>query len=330
MSSNPSAQDRASEEAARWFAALNSPSISAADLTDFHAWRRQPENDLAYRQVEALWGKSRTLSSDPSIVAALAEAKARAKAKAPGGARSARWSYAAGGAAVALGLSAVVLFASQGGFGQRYSTGVGEQRTIMLSDGTKVRLDTDSQIAIGYSARTREVTLSKGQAFFDVVHLAGRPFEVRIGDTVVRDLGTRFDVRRNDGHVQVTLIEGSVQVSSPSAAPWRLSPGQQITTGSASIGPKPVNTAVATSWTNGRLVFNDLPLAEAIEEVNRYSTHRVILAAPSVEAIRVTGTFDTGDIEGFVSAATRLYDLSAQHRADGSIVLSAPDAPKAA
>ena len=322
MTSELSVDDRAVDEATQWFARLNTTHVAYQTLIDFHAWRRDPANDRAYRKIENLWSKSTVLRSDPAMQVEVDAALERAKQKAKEA--KSRWRLAVGGAA-GVGCACLVLAsAALLSQSERYSTGVGEQRTIRLGDGSQVKLDTNSQIAVRFGKGLRSVTLVRGQAFFDVVHRADQPFQVIAGDTLIRDLGTRFDVRRVDDRAQVTLVEGAVTVLDHDARrpAWTLKAGQQIASGPLAA-PRVVDAAVATSWTTGRLIFNDAPLADAVAEVNRYTQHKVGLATPEVGAIRISGTFDNNKTDDFVSAVVKLYDLSARRQTDGGVVLSA-------
>lgn len=317
---------QADQEAARWFARLNSASVSTADLSAFHDWRRDADHDAAYRRVEHVWQQSQKLAGDPIISDALAGAHRRARSRR---AFKRLWPLVPVGV-LAAALGVTVFVEKQRLAPRAYATAIGQQRLITLPDGTHVRLDTDSQIQAQYSARQRAVTLVKGRAYFDVVHNASRPFSVVAGNTVIDDLGTRFEVREREGAVQVTLVQGSVTVeqAGSTAASWRLTPGQQVTTGAAPAAPKAVDVSATTSWTSGRLIFNDVSLEAAVTEVNRYARQRIVLASGDVGAMRVSGAFNTSDPQGFVSAVVKLYDLNAHSQADGSILLTGPIAPK--
>jgi transmembrane sensor len=209
-----------------------------------------------------------------------------------------------------------------------YSTKTGEQRLVRLADGSSVRLDTDSRIDVAFSPGARNVTLEHGQAFFDVAHDMTRPFLVAAGPVTVRAVGTRFDVRAYQAQATVTLIEGVVEVRRDGATPqiWTLRPGQQVATSTAAA-PRAVNVEAATSWTSGRVVFQGIPLGAAVEEINRYSIHKIVLRAPAAAATPVTGSFETGDTDAFVSAVSDLNGLRASREADGEIVLDESTAP---
>lgn len=325
MSSDVQSSGRAADEAADWFARLNGTSISTEELVAFRAWRKDPANGAAYGKLEKIWQGSKTLGRDPDIVQLLDRARKRNRRPRI----STPWvrtglGVGMGGLALAAVGWALIAAVQQG---RTYRTAVGEQSTIALEDGTRVRLDTDSQISVRYTGQRRSIGLQRGQAFFDVVHQADRPLDVTVGQTVIRDLGTRFDVRRDDGSVRITVVEGTVAVG-PGAKPpsWTLSAGQEMVAGARVQAPHPVDTAKAVGWTTGRLTFEEKPLAEVIAEMNRYGQHRLILDDAAVGAVKVNGAFDSVDTTAFVSAITRLYDLSAKVQPDGSIRLSAANA----
>src|SRR5690606_14686343 len=96
---------------------------------------------------------------------------------------------------------------------QVYSTGIGEQRTVKLADGSIVHLNTDSSLRVEYSPATREVHLVEGEALFVVAKEPARPFRVEAGQTTVQALGTQFNVYRRAGGIEVSVIEGAVRVA---------------------------------------------------------------------------------------------------------------------
>ena len=329
MSAQTSADDRARQEAADWFARLNTKTITTAELRAFRTWRGSPANSEAYADVEAVWKAAEHLRHDPDI----GDMVRTALTKTPPRHRLRDWLHAvppAGriSALVAVGLGAVLLasgvMVSQAG--QIYRSGLGEQRIVRLEDGSQVRLDTNTQLTVRFAKAARRVELSRGQAFFDVAHDATRPFTVRADGAEVRAVGTRFDVRRDGSAVQVTLVEGRVQVrQAEGGGAWTMDPGQQLRLGSKPAATPPevqrIDAAAATSWTDGRLTFHAMPLSAAIAEVNRYGRQKVTLEAADLSERAVSGAFDTGNTEAFVAAVSELYGLQADRRPDGQIVL---------
>lgn len=313
------------QEAATWFARLGQKRVSTTDIHDFFEWRKDPANAHAYERVEKAWDTSRTLAEDPDIVALTAEALGRAPPRVRARHMVSRlWKPIAAGAMAlaALGLISVWTLNRP----QSYATGVGEQRSLRLADGSQVILDTDSRVDVRLRSDRRSVILVAGQAFFDVEGDPARPFVVTAGDTTVTAVGTRFDVRKLGQGARVTLIEGRVDVgtSATSKSAWSLTPGQQVVTARRSPEVRTVDAIRETSWTTGRLIFAATPIREAIAEVNRYSDRRIELKDAGIAQIPVSGAFDTGDTDAFIAALSDLYGVTSSKGADGGIILEAP------
>jgi transmembrane sensor len=315
------APGRAHREASDWFARLKRRQVSLTDLEAFRVWRENPDNRAAYGAVDDAWRLAGTLSGEAATRQAVNDALRRGAAR-----RNRRERRAAGLAGAAAALAVVLVLAGGAAFyltaRPTFETGVGEQRLVHLADGSSVRLDTDTRIAVAFSGTTRRVSLERGQALFEVAHDTTRPFLVAAGPLTVRAVGTRFDVRMAGPEPSVTLVQGVVEVTSAGtqALRWTLKPGQQVT--AAAPAPRPVDLDAATSWTTGRIVFQNVPLSDAIAEINRYATHKVVLQAPAVASMEVSGSFETGDVAAFVSAESDLHGLKATHAPDGSIVLA--------
>lgn len=313
--------DQARREATEWFARLNKRDVPLAEMQAWKLWLDAPGNKAAYDEVDAFWRKSEALKDDPDIKAAVADALGRA---APPAAKPRRRGFAA---ALAVGVVAVIA----GGYAlwapKVYSTGVGEQRTIQLADGSTVVLDTDSQVAVRLTGARRDIRLGRGQALFDVAHDGRRPFVVTAGATSVTALGTRFDVRREASGATVTLVRGSVEVRQGSAAEapqvWRLTPGQRVATQASAPRPSPVDVDTATSWASGRLVFHAVPLRAAVAEFNRYERQKIEVADGPVGDELISGVFAVGDSETFVGSIADLHDLAVvRSDKDGTVRLS--------
>lgn len=309
----------ADDQAANWIARLGTRTISLDTVQAFAKWREIPENAEAYRRAEQLWARSGELAGDPDIQAALQQAHQRRPRRF--GSREVR----------AIGLTAALAATLAAGFvfwegRNTYSTGIGEQRTLQLADGSRVRLDTASRMRVRFTAGERRIELTQGQALFEVAHNAARPFVVSTTDASVTAVGTVFEVRRVGSETRVVLLSGAVDVaqSAAPAAPQRLKPNQQsaIRAGTARIST--VNADVATSWTDGQLTFVDTPLVDAVAEMNRYLTAPIILDAPASANTPINGVFRSGDRSAFVSAAAHLLGLKAIREPDGRVRLVTP------
>ena len=313
----------AETEAARWHSRLGGTSVSTETLEEFFTWRSDPANADAYRRVETAWTSMGKLAGDPVADRAIDEALSRRSSKRP----AALPKVALGLAAIAA--SSALAFGGWSWFEMRnvYQTEVGEQRLVQLADGSSVRLDTGSRVRVRYGREARYVDLQQGQAMFTVARDESRPFIVEAGTTQVRALGTVFDVRRESGSVGVTLVTGVIEVATDGQgrATRRLAAGQSVEVTPSGVHARAADVESVTGWTDGRIVFRDTPMAEAVSEVNRYLTDKVVLEPGALDGEPVNGVFRTGDREAFVSTASAVFGLKATAQADGSVLLSSDE-----
>ncbi len=319
MNDNGVSGDDARAQAAHWYARLQTLPVSARTLEEFFAWRRIEGNRDAYIAVDRFYNQVGSLADRPAILAATAQAMNRPAH------RSSNRGISIGtlaAAAVGLLVVGVTLIAEWPAGGDRYATRIGEQRKLMLADGSRVMLDTDTAMTVKFVDGARRVSLDHGQAYFTVAHDAARPFSVDAGGARVLATGTQFDVHRNGDTVDVTLVEGSVRVSADDRPVARLRAGQALSLNGGRISPiKAVDTEPATAWTRGRIVLDGMTLQDAITAVNRYVDTPVRLDASGFADARISGTVDTGDARSFAAAVTAVLPLKAQTDADGSISL---------
>jgi transmembrane sensor len=184
----------------------------------------------------------------------------------------------------------------------------GEQLTHRLADGSVLRLNTDSAVAIRYDKNERLVMLTSGQADFEVAHEPDRAFRVFAGSAEVVDLGTKFDVRLEQDSTVVTVVEGRVAVGpSPSQnTPPRfvqLSADQQIrvTEGEWPAIPVAVDAQRTTAWLHRQIVFDHEPLERVAAEYNRYTQKPIEIATPALRNLQISGVFATDDPDAFIA-----------------------------
>lgn len=211
-----------------------------------------------------------------------------------------------------------------------YETGRGEREMVQLVDGTRLMLNTDTRLSVHYDRDQRRVSLSRGEAYFDVAHAPDRPFVVEIDKDSVRVLGTSFLVRRDGEATQVALVSGSVLVTPGGTealthSAITLSPGERIQWeqgGDNRIIDRPkLDNFLA--WRRGELVLEQMLVADAVAEMNRYSRTPMVLNDPQVAGARISGVFKTGDSETFAHTLARLYGLQV-HRRGRKIVMERP------
>jgi transmembrane sensor len=212
---------------------------------------------------------------------------------------------------------------------QLMSTAVGQHRRVMLADGSQLTLNTDTLLAVELTAQRRDVYLRRGEADFYVVHDPARPFYVHVGDAVIRDVGTRFEVRlHSDRDIDVLVDEGQVEVRGPVAADWvrALSAGEQLFIAGPhlkvmSVSPRQVADDLA--WREGALVFDGEPLSQALAEVGRYTRTRIVVAGPKVASLHISGRFRTDDVQGFFRALQAALPVQVSRPRPGLVYIAA-------
>lgn|GEM_PF-148234 len=216
---------------------------------------------------------------------------------------------------------------------QHFETRIGETVSVRLPDASTVTLAGASALEIDFSARRRAVKLVQGRALFDVARDAERPFVVRAGTGSTTAIGTRFDVNDVGGNVTVTLIHGLVRVASDSDQPVAdgatveptatlLGPGEQVSyTAQSRLGAiAMVDTEAVLSWRQGVLTFIDRPLAQAIEEINRYRPQRIYFRPEELAGMTVSGTVHLDRTDEWLQGLGRGYSLRVVQGGDGVLL----------
>jgi transmembrane sensor len=186
-----------------------------------------------------------------------------------------------------------------------YQTARGSEGSWALSDGSTLRLDTDTAVTARFSPAGRVLELSRGQLWVAVAHDVHRPFRVEAGSAQIVAVGTEFDVYRMSGTTRVTVIEGNVTVS-VNAAPQqklRVAADQeaQIIGGVLPSSASPARKREATAWLDRRIVFERRPLGEVADEFNRYNTIPFIIDDPGLRRLLISGTFEAADTDSFAA-----------------------------
>ncbi|AMB46966.1 FecR family protein [Methylobacterium sp. AMS5] len=296
-------EDPVEREAAAWVARLSSSDATQADHRAFEAWRKaDPVHAAAYAEMDALWRRLGHLP-DPRP----RKTSDKTSNKTP--------KSLAGLAAVALIAAAL---AYETGLLDRLRadlwSGVGTIEHATLPDGSRVDLNTDTAIAVRFTAGERGIAVLRGEASFDVVPDPSRPFVVRGGGLSVRAVGTRFFLRADGADSPVGVAEGRVDVSAESGRVV-VSAGEEVRIGGDALHVAAADVERATAWRDGRLIFSGKPLAAVLAELNRYRRGRIVLLDRGLGERRVTGAFDarnTDDALDVIAATmgTRIRRLS--------------------
>lgn len=220
-----------------------------------------------------------------------------------------------------------------------YRTAVGEARTVVLSDGTRMFVNTDTRVSVSFDRERRRVHVAGGEVAFDVAKDASRPFVVRVAGSEVVALGTSFSVRlepsgpETGGLLSVTLIEGQVSLrpaigdDRQAMAPAEvivMRPGERVqlakAAGTAAATRQQLDRPrieQVTAWKRNEVLFDRTTLKVAIAEMNRYSRTPITFADEAAVADRlISGAYRTGDNPGFARAVAALHGLALRERED--------------
>lgn len=307
--------------AEEWCARLQADDVTAADRAALAAWlEASPDNQAEYELCALVTGLARGLAAGP----AGQESRPNVAARRTERVRPVlRRRLAAGAAALMVGAGLLAVWMTMPA---SYRTRVGQQRVITLADGSRIELNTASAITVDLGKTERKVVLRRGEAFFSVAPDRSRPFIVQAGTSVVRDIGTQFDVRVDGGGTSVNVLEGRVQVSraepvSPvaaraSAVLLRAGQGAYVAREQPVVKLPVREVARATEWREGKIDFENAPLSRVIEEVNRYTEQQLVIDDPRAQSLTLSGVFRTGDTESVLFALREAYGLRA--RRDGN------------
>jgi transmembrane sensor len=319
--------------AADWLVRLQSTDLSIEETLAWQAWLAEsPTNAQVFARIEEISQVLREVPA-PSGVSARQFARDRYDASVPikdwHQPQLRRWWTAIAGAASLAILLTFAFWRSHPAV-NTFSTAIGENRNVTLSDGSTITLGADTLIKVALSENERDVELTKGEALFMVAKDATRPFKVHAGDATIVAVGTAFDVERDSDRAVVSVTEGRVVVEpvshflpvsvlhefKPKLRSVHLDAGQQTTAGSAGIEEPTKMEDAAAGWQIGHLAFHLQPLRYVLEDVNRYARKPIVLATDNVGALVITGTVERENITGWVKSLERAFDLQATEEAD--------------
>jgi transmembrane sensor len=206
----------------------------------------------------------------------------------------------------------------------------GERRAIALRDGSRLTLDTDTEVLVDLTATRRSLKLRRGRALFEVAKDRDRPFVVEAGRHQVTALGTEFSVSLDHRATRVILAEGRVSIKpfasnamTPAAAEATLKPGQSfVATGLDGGTVSAADLGSDMLWRQGMVSFQDISLRTAVAELNRYNERQIELHGDGTGALRVSGVFRTDSPDRFAGMVGELLPVKVR-RNGGAIVIEA-------
>lgn len=333
------------DAAARWIARREREDWCAANEAELEQWlAAATANRVAFMRLQATWRKADRLKVlgagfESGVVPSLADFKASPFFRSapvllgqpdlpPKRAGRRLWRIAAVAAIV-------VLFAGGGWMWHQfsrtaYSTRIGVIASVPLPDGSKITLNTDSQIRVSVTQRERRVSLDHGEAFFEVAKDRQHPFIVSVADKRIIVVGTKFSVRRVEDDVRVVVTEGKVRIErengfrAANAPPVAVPAGKIAETTQRDITLREASgaqTEELLGWRSGYVVFHNTTLADAAREFNRYNDRKFVIEDPAIAGIRISGNFLATSVESFSRLLEDGFPIVVQRHED-SIVLS--------
>jgi transmembrane sensor len=311
--------------AALWAARLEGGTLDAADRNALDAW-------LAASPVHrAALSSYCQFSADLEVQLPALVAAGRVTLPAPAPRRA--WSFrlltaSALAAAAAVALTLYLSRPAAAPSPQSITTAVAQRQTVTLADGTRVELNARTSLQVELTPTARRVRLASGEAYFQVSKDASRPFTVETPAGSVRVTGTVFNVlAESPTALDVTVVEGSVAVrpsvtagGSDSATPSHLTAGDHLSARAASgVSVNPMSLAALANklaWRQGAVVFDDVPLADALARFAHYHG-RGITASPGAAQLRISSRFNLDDLDGFFASLSDLHQVRATRDASG-------------
>lgn len=357
--------DRVLQEAAQWSLDLSTGDIPVERIAQWQKWLAASEaHRTAFDRIQSTWGAIDRSATEPvswpsdaeiasdaydgsiSVSAwrervAAKRSHRRGKIWATAAWRRRPWLTAglAAGVVAALTALAVLPVIRSMQFTQPVVTVVettsGENREVLLSDGSLITAGAQSVLWATLTDDSREVTLERGEAFFRVAKDPTRPFIVKAGATTVVAVGTAFNVRRVGERVVVGVSEGTVKVDArvpavqsaatsqsqrPVIRTARLNVGQQLSIdasdGSANI--QVIDAVGIAAWREGVLRYRNEPLGSVVADVTRYSARDIVIANTQIADLRVTGTVFADDVDSWLQGLETALPVRVVRAPDGS------------
>jgi len=317
MTPDPKAQrDAVDKTAAEWVVRLATGGCSEAQKASLEAWlAADPAHEVAFERANLAWERTERLRALAAVEPGRAAPEAERR-------RQRSWKIPARIAAAVAASAAVAGGGLLWAWGptKAYATAVGERRVVVLDDGSRVEMNTDTRLEVRISPTGRRARLVRGEALFEVRSDPRRSFIVRAQDEEVKGgAKAAFNLRLAQQTVKVLVVDGQVEVrgrSGPEGRPFesRLTAGALGTFGAAGAAARNTSSGEAEralAWRYGAIILSGESLSEAAAEFNRYNVKPIVVADPSIAGLRLGGYFKQADVEGFARALQTGFGVKA-------------------
>ncbi len=310
MNTRSAPDENVIEQAIAWRVCLESGTASPHDHDACTRWRSaHADHEMAWQTLAGIGDRVRTV---PASLARRALHRPAVSMNRRAALRS----------LLLLGGTGTALYASRDWrgwqpFNADIATGVGERRTQVLADGSRLDLNTDSAVDLQYDAQWRRVRLRRGEIVVATAHPADaavRPFVVDTGHGRIRALGTRFSVRQHDDVTDVSVFEGAVEVTPRDAAqPFRVEAGQSLRFDRDAASMPGLADTDAAAWVDGVLIARDQRLDDFVEALARHRPGILRCAAEASE-LRISGVYPLEYVDAILAALERTLPVTVQRR----------------
>ncbi len=338
-------------EAAQWLIRLDGDTPpSQEELRALGEWlHRSPAHREELESMAALWGRMNILTE---LAVPLGHASRAVSMRQPSWRRARVLLTAMAAVVIVIGVMiaqsrAPDPFLETNGL---YATAVGQQSVRDLADGSRVMLNTNSQIKVEYGETSRSIYLLQGEALFTVAKNPQRPFRVYAGSGLIEAVGTAFSVYLKGAQVDVAVTEGRVAIASINPPRAQVSDVDQasmqslgvVSAGEVATIGSPVADAAADgvavlqalepippqalaqrlAWQSGVLMFSGETLENVVKELGRYTTVSIEIPDETIRSMRVGGRFPVGETESMLAALETNFNLRVIRVSHNRVVLA--------
>lgn len=317
------------QQAAEWHVLIHSGEADDEDLRNFDAWKARPDHAKAYEELDAVWNQFDAAVSPP---ARQALQHALEDGEQPKTSRVKKAGAALCGVLALLVCATAILqsqrppstgvwlaqYLSPGYLLADHNTDVGEQQTIVLSDGTRIVLNTFSAIDVEYSRGQRQIHVLQGEIYLDVASDPNRPFTVVSEHGSATALGTRYSVYDRGDETDVIVTESRVRVCASShtdsAQCEGLRAGQATSVSPNGVAaPRPANLGFKHDWTTNQLIVDNQPVLKVLDELSRYRWGMIHIDREALAGYRVSGVFPLDDPDRALAVLERSLPIEVSH-----------------
>lgn len=324
----PSADDRVLREARDWVVRLSSGHASVAEGAAFRRWCEQsPAHARAFADCRRVWqGMGQAAAAEP--VGATVHPLPRRRDPEPGRAMFSRRAFLGGAAAASVAgwmalRSPLDMWTRVGRRSADLWTGTGEQREVVLPNAVTVQLNTRTSIDLDQNAnQVTGLVLNEGETEITTVHSSATPFTVSARNGRIEARRARFNVRYTDERVRVTCLDGEVAVHHQHHH-VQLRPSQQVAYNAAQLSSvQTVDPERVVAWRQRMLVFDGTPLAQVVDEVNRYRPGQIILMNEQLGRVPVQAYLSLDKLENFAALVREVRGATVRALPGGVLLIS--------